>query len=241
MKLLTIYKLSLVLTVATVVLTSTPAGAQQAPSVQAAQPQQVLPQQIQAPVTLPLRLVATPEFCSRLQSTFTQYAVQRGYNRVQTTLLASGATSTVVDEFRQGRASDYISTVSLARYARQTEGIQQGYLPMAQFVGQAMGISGNIVLALSSGELRFIPHAQRGMNIVVVAQNGAALTPERAQKVAEIAHNLDIRIHVIWVGATDPAQTERLVEARSLAWLAAVTGGGFANLGGNANPCAQVM
>ena len=115
MKLMTIYKLSLALTVATVVMTSTPAGAQQA---QPAAPQQ-LPQQIQAPVTLPLRLVATPEFCSRLNSTFTQYAVQSGFNRVQTTLLTSGATSTVVDEFRQGRASDYISTVSLARYARR--------------------------------------------------------------------------------------------------------------------------
>lgn len=236
MKLIAIYKLSLAMTVATAVLASAPADAE------AGQPQAPRPQQTEAPVSLPLRLIATPDFCSRLQSTFSQYAVQSGYNRVQTTLLASGATSTVVDEFRQGRASDYISTVSLARYARQTEaGQQQGYLPMAQFIGQAMGISGNVVLALSSGELRFIPHAQRGMNIVVVAQNGAALTPERAQKVAEIARNLQIKIHVIWTGATDQAQLDRLAEARSLAWLAAVTGGGFANLGGSANPCAEVM
>jgi lipoprotein signal peptidase len=190
---------------------------------------------------MPLRVIATPEFCGRLQSTFTQYAVQSGFNKVQTTLMASGATASVIDEFRQGRASDYISTAALSRYAKQTEGVQNGYLPLAQFVGQAMGISGNIVLALSSGELRFIPHAQRGMNIVVVAQNGAALTPERAKKVAEVAHNLAIRIHVIWVGETDPNATERMAEARSLAWLAAMTGGAFANLGGTANPCSQVM
>ena len=53
----------------------------------------------------------------------------------------------------------------------------------------------------------------------------------------EIARGSQIKIHALWVGENESAQD--VEEARSLAWVAANTGGAFANLGGGQddNPC----
>ncbi len=202
---------------------------------QGQQPPQPLPQERQ---TLPLRIVNKAEFCGRLTQVFQNFGAANGFDRVQTAMLANGATAQVVQEFRTGRATDYLNAAALASYSRQPNRAPvDGYLPLAGFVGPALGLSNNVTIALSSGELRFIPFAQRGMDIVVIAQNAAALTPERAKKVAEVASQAQIKIHIVWVGpeAENGAVIE---EARSLAWLAAVTGGAFANLSGKDNPCA---
>ncbi len=202
-------------------------------------PQGKAPQALERP-TLPLRIVAKEQFCGRLAQVFANFGTANGLNQVQTAMLANGATSQIVQDFRTGRATDYINSQALAAFSRtQTPG-QEGYLPLAGFVGQAMGLGSNVTMALTAGELRFIPYAQKGMDIVVVAQNAASLTPERAKKVAEVAAQMGIHIHVIWVGpeADNGAVIE---EARSLAWLAAVTGGAFANLSGRDNPCALAL
>lgn len=80
--------------------------------------------------------------------------------------------------------------------------------------------------------------AQKNMEIVVIAQNAASLTPERAKKVAEVAKQAGIKINVVWVGGTQE-DGQAIAEARSLAWLTSVTGGAFANLSGSVNPCAS--
>jgi len=192
-----------------------------------------------APVTPPLRVVGKQVFCARLKQMFANYGVANGLDHVQTTLLATNASAAVVQEFQHGRATDFVSAAALAQLANvPNRAPPGGYLPLAGFVAAAMGLpSQNVTLALSSGELRFIPFAQKGMNMVVIAQNAAPLTPERARKVAEVARSLRIHISVVWVG-TLSGTGEALGEARSLAWLAAVTGGSFANLAGPANPCA---
>lgn len=206
----------------------------------AAQPATVEPPQQRAPQprpTLPLRIVNKAEFCGRLTQVFQSYGVANGFDRVQTAMLANGATAEVVQDFRTGRATDYINAAALAAYSRQPNRAPTvGYLPLAGFVGPALGLSNNVTIALSSGELRFIPYAQRGMDLVVIAQNAAALTPERAKKVAEVANQNQIKIHIVWVGPEAENGTV-IEEARSLAWLAAVTGGAFANLSGKDNPC----
>lgn len=218
-----------VLTLASLPLTMSVARAETPVAQQQAQPQQR--------TTLPLRIINKAEFCGRLTQVFQNYGAAAGYDRVQTAMLANGATTQVVQEFRAGRATDYINAAALASYSQQpNRAPENGYLPLAGFVGPALGLSGNVTLALSSGELRFIPFAQRGMDLVVIAQNAAALTPERAKKVAEVASQGQIKISVVWVGpeADNGAVVE---EARTLAWLAAVTGGAFANLSGKENPC----
>jgi hypothetical protein len=215
---------------------------------QAAQPtdprtQQAPKPQAQAPAApaaqpLQLRIVNQATFCSRMRQAFSQYAASNGYDAVQQTLLATSATVGIVEEFKLGRAADYVSASALSTYSRVPHrGPQNGYLPLAGFVGNALGLGANVTLALSAGELRFIPYAQKNMEIVVIAQNAASLTPERAKKVSEVAKQAGIKINVVWVGGTQD-DGQAIAEARSLAWLASVTGGAFANLSGSVNPCA---
>lgn len=213
---------------------------------QAAQPADPRPQQAPVPQaqtpaaqSLPLRVINQATFCSRMRQAFSQYAASNGYDAVQQTLLATSATVGIVEEFKLGRAADYVSASALSTYSRVPHrGPQDGYLPIAGFVGNALGVGGNVTLALSAGELRFIPYAQKNMEIVVIAQNAASLTPERAKKVAEVAKQAGIKINVVWVGGTQE-DGQAIAEARSLAWLTSVTGGAFANLSGSVNPCAS--
>lgn len=229
--------LSSVLSFSSVALAEPGAQPQQA-APQQAQPQAMPPQQ-QARPTLPLRIVNKAEFCGRMTQVFQNYGQANGYDKVQTAMLANGASAQVVQEFRTGRATDYINAAALAAYSQQPNRLpENSYLPLAGFVGPALGVTGNVTVALSSGELRFIPFAQKGMDLVVIAQNAAALTPERAKKVAEVAAQGQIKIHVVWVGPEAESNSGVIEEARTLAWLAAVTGGAFANLSGRDNPCA---
>lgn len=210
---------------------------QPAPQPGLGQQSQVAPQSV--PQALPLRVINQETFCTRMRQAFTQYAATTGYSSVQQTRLASSATVGIVEEFKLGRAADYVSAAALAAYSRVPAlAPQDAYLPVANIVGNALGIGQNVTLALSVGELRFIPYAQRNMELVVIAHNAAALTPERAKKVAEVAQQAGIKINIVWVGGTQE-DGQAIAEARSLAWLASVTGGAFANLSGQANPCAQ--
>ena len=208
--------------------------------------------QVQAPVigspaqgealqaSAPLRLVGRQEFCSKLAQSFGNIGVASGFDRVHTAMLATGAAVHVVEEFRSGRAFDFMR-VGLLRTIANVPAVvgDESYLPISGIVGEAMGVGSNAALALSSAELRYIPAAQRGSDVVVIAQNAASLTPDRTRQVAEIARTQGIRLSIVWVGSGDESQDKH--DARTLSWLAAVTGGGFANLGGQASPCGSSL
>lgn len=74
------------------------------------------------------------------------------------------------------------------------------YLPLAFLVGPAIGIGRSVNVALTPAELRFLPQAQRGIDFIVIAQNAAALNPERIHKIAAVARAGGTRLHVIWTG-----------------------------------------
>jgi hypothetical protein len=209
---------------------------------EAAMGQQDRMQQIAQPQSIPLKVVDKKMFCDRLKNRFEVYGRQNGYSQVQVAMLSNSATAGLIEEFRAGRATDFISTKAIAAFSRVPEKGQQGYLPVSNFVSGAMGLGSDITLALAVGELRFIPFAQKNKDLVVVARSTMALSPARAQKVAGIARDGKIRVNVIWMGRTDLEEDEdKMSEARQLAWLAAVTGGSFVNLSGTKNPCGFVM
>lgn len=195
-----------------------------------------------APAAAPqIRLISKEMFCKNLQLTFVQYAATNGYSKIQTKMLASTATQMVVQEFRNGRASDYMNTAALAHYADQPDlAPKNTYLQMANFIGTAMGLSPKVSLALSTGELRFIPFAESDMDIVVIAQNAAPLTPERAKKIVEVATAKKVRISVLWVGAESIEATD-LDQTRMLGWIVSMTGGFLTNLGGSDTICGTLM
>ena len=64
---------------------------------------------------------------------------------------------------------------------------------------------------------------QKGMDMIVIAQNSAGMTPARAKKVSEVARAQGIKIHIVWVGGELEGEGSAANEARSLAWLAAIT------------------
>ena len=186
---------------------------------------------------LPLTVVNNKLFCGRMRQAFGQYAASHGYDPAQQSRLAMAATVTVIEEFKLGRAADYVSTAILAESSRVPQrGEANVYLPLGSVLGMALGLGSNVTLALSAGELRFIPYAQKNVAVIVIANNAASLTPERSQRVADLARQAGIRINIVWVGNNDESGLA-IEEARSLAWLASVTGGIFANLSGRENPC----
>lgn len=188
-----------------------------------------------------IRLIPKEMFCKNLQLTFVQYAATNGYSKVQTKMLASTATQMVVQEFRNGRASDYMNTAALAHYADQPDlAPKNSYLQMAKFIGTAMGLSPKVSLALGTGELRFIPFAETDMDIVVIAQNAAPLTPERAQKIVEVATAKKVRVSVLWVGP-ESIDASDLDQTRMLGWIVGMTGGFLTNLGGSDTICGTLM
>jgi len=191
--------------------------------------------------SIPVRIMSKDIFCKRLQSSFVEYASTTGYNKLQTAMLASTASQMVVQEFRNGRASDYMDAAALAHYAQQPDlAPKNSYLQMAAFVGNAMGLSPRVSLALSTGELRFITYAQANTDIVVIAQNAAPLTAERAAKIVEVAKSLKVRVSAIWVGS-DTMEASDVEKTRLLGWIVAMTGGFLTNLGGTETACGTLM
>jgi hypothetical protein len=199
---------------------------------------------------VPVQMISRQDFCNRLSTGLKQFGLASGYDAKQSGLIASAATDELVSAFKSGRASDYINSSALAPLAKLSGADAMvkapGYIPMANFLAPALGIlPAQTVLALSAAELRFIPHVQQGMNIIVIAQNAAPLTPERAKAVAETAGRLKIKIHVLWVGDSVSASggegpSVSRSESQAMAFLAAVTGGTYADLSG-ADHCGRSL
>ena len=197
--------------------------------------------QIAPAITSTVKLTEHQRFCSRLQQTFTAYGKSQGMTALQTTRLAEAASHTLVDGFRDGRVSDYVNVNALREYAGTAIEANETYIPLASFIGGALGIAKPVTLALSAGELRFIPFAQRGMELVVISRDAMALTPPRARKVAQIAKSQGIKIHVVWTGSTLGKDLRGKEGAQTLLWLASNSGGTFADLSGPNNPCGTLL
>lgn len=180
-------------------------------------------------------------FCNRLSQAFSSLGTQAGYTPTQTAQIATGAMAKVIQEFRSGRPSDFLHSQSLLADSNlPMEKNIPGYISTAPFIGQAMGTSAQVSLALSSSELRFIPHIPKKTDVIVVARNAAALTTERVQKIIELAKQQEIKIHVLWVGEFDD-NSQEIEEARVLAWIVSATGGRFTNIGGQEWPCPNLL
>jgi len=198
-------------------------------------PAVVLAQAAEAPRKFVVRNIPRDQFCKSMQGMLANWGAGAGFDARRSTIMATSVTSELVDSFRTGRATDWIDQKSLVRIMNRerADGVAPGYIPLAAFLAPAMGTRpGSTSVALSAGELRFIPHAQRGTDIVVIAQSAAPLNPERARTVADVARKLDIRLSVVWVGTPGVAEETTHEDRSALAFLTSITGGGFVDLGG---------
>jgi len=179
-----------------------------------------------------IRIVQTEDFCRRINGVFLQFADSVGLNRGDGIQVASNGVTSLLAGFQQGRASLYLDPTELSKKIRVAEGRERQYLVVSRIMGAAMGIqTQSIDMALSASELRFLPHAQSGSEIVLIAQNANALNPNQLKNVVDTARRLNIKIHVVWVGRVTKSNAKSLQgEARAMASLASSTGGAFADL-----------
>lgn len=210
-------------------------------------PQQLAPQAVALPAQerLQLRVVSRAAFCNSITGSFVQYAQANRYDQIQSALLVSAGVAALVGEVRNGRAQQYVSTNALAALANvPPRAPQDSLIPLGALLGPALGVKSDATLAMSAGELRFLPFAQRGMDVIVLARNVDDLSEERVMKVAAVARELGVRISAVWVGGNQDSSKGGAADsdAKILAWLAAATGGSFADLssaGVAGNPCAD--
>ncbi len=179
--------------------------------------------------------------CKGFQSVFKSLASEKGMSPVLSEGYAIGATATFIEDIKNQRASDVVSLSQLEKFVpeRARPGLT-GYGNTAGIISAALGLK-NITLLLSTQELRFLHLAERGVDVVVLAQNAASLTQERHSKLIDIAKNLGFRIHVIWVGSA-PSESEMVkFDFTLLAALAAQTNGAVIDLSRSENPCAKSL
>jgi hypothetical protein len=190
-----------------------------------------------------LKVIGRRDFCARFSNSFSKLASSGGLDASRSLIFGNQASSSIIDQFRQGRASDFINAQALRTIAgnngMQLPQTTNGYLPLTHFLAGALEIQKPVHLVLSAGELRYVPFGQQRIDIVVIADNAASLTPDRAQKVASVARNLNMTINVVWAGTTPMNQDNS--EAQPLAFLSAATGGAFVDLSGAGDPCQAVL
>jgi hypothetical protein len=197
------------------------------------------PQRVALPANerVELRQVPRAAFCESLTGSFVRYAELNRYDQIQSALIVSVGVAAIVGEVKAGRAQPYISTKALSSLANvPARTAEDTLIPLAAMVGPALGVRPDANLVMAASELRFLPLAQKGVDVVVFARNVDELTEDRVMKVASAARELGVRVSTVWVGPATRGAAEG--DAKMLAWLAAATGGAFVDLSGNGNPCA---
>ncbi len=186
--------------------------------------------------------LSKPMICERVKTVFKGLAVEKGLSPVLSESYALGATATFIDDMKNQRSSDVISLSALERVVpeRSRPGLT-GYANTGAIVSQAFGFTKGVTLLLATPELRFLHLAERGVDVVVIAQNAASITQERHAKLVEIAKQLGSKIHILWVGGSPNDDQLTKFEFTLMAQLALQTGGSVTDLSGSGNPCAQTL
>lgn len=188
-----------------------------------------------------LRIVQKEEFCRGMNDSLIQFTRANGMTPSESQLAAGRTSGNLLQGFQEGRGTLYLDVADIDPRMKSAEGKEENYLVVANLMGRAMGIQAQTIeMVLSVSELRFIPHAQAGSEIVVVAQNGSALNPARIKSVAETAKRLNIKLNVIYIGNLAKRSKSMAQDATNLAYLAAFTGGAFADMS-NTKTCGKMI
>ena len=203
---------------------------------------------------IPVEVVTRNVVCARLMQTFANEAAAEGLDPVEQDLFTGVGAASLINALQTGEleakvvrragaartpantapepALSYVRLDVLTTNAhiapRTSEPL---YAPLAAFLAPVVGAIGDVGVAMSPDELRFLPFAQKGMSMIVVARNAAGFDAERSRRVADIARTLAIRIYLVWAGPENPPAP--------LMDLVASTGGAAAVLGADAKACRQ--
>lgn len=181
--------------------------------------------------------INTQSFCQNLQNSFIKYATGQGYSQIQAAMLASNAATVLIAEIKSGTDSQYINAQALAKLANIPTTGNEGYLPVANFLKQALRLDRHTLFTSDVNELKYVPFANENTDLLVVTNNIKELTPKRAQMVAKAAKSSNIRLSFVWIGET-PETDENANQATSLlSTVARATTGKFVDLSGQDIAC----
>jgi hypothetical protein len=187
---------------------------------------------------LPLKVIDATGFCRRLNHHLRLVALKTGLNPANSELFAKASTLSLISDLKLGYRGEFLRTDKLAANAQLPKmHSQPQYVSVANLLSFAMGSSKELAIVTSPSGLKRIPHAQQGIEVLLVAHKNMVLNANRAQQVANAAKRLNIRVHVLWVG-NENAHTRNPVTL-PLIWTAAATGGSVANLGGAEAQCLE--
>ena len=177
---------------------------------------------------------STSRVCVVMHNRFLAIGEQLGYDRVARSVLATKAIRAMTDVLVKSNAAEFVDVSYVAEAAGlpATKTVKR-FVPVAPLFGEAIGLKQVPLVVFSADALKYLPYQQMNSDLVVVTSDATPLNKRRAQRVAVLAKNLNIRIHTLWTGPT-PGRTH-LGNSQALAWLAAATGGKFVEF--TANSC----
>jgi hypothetical protein len=187
-----------------------------------------------------LRLVSRQVVCQRISEELTRYGVSIGLNKSTSQLYALESTQKVIANFRLGDRHEFVDMRTLPFHQEITPKPENSFLNLVGILGNSLGLQGRVIMGFDVNELRFLPQVQLGSEIIMVVRNTEGMTADRAKTVVAVANKLQVKVSIVWVGAAAPDATGAF-DQDALAYLAAVTGGTYVDLGGNREPCSQIL
>ncbi len=143
---------------------------------------------------------------------------------------AAAAAQTVVQNIRVGNIANIVPLQQLGLSADGgSERELRRFMSLRDILVGGLNTPAEFLLAFDTDELKYVPHAVSGTNILLLVKDANALTPERARLITGIAQRNRISISTIWYG---PTHEEGVRAATGLAFLTGMTNGVFVDLNG---------
>lgn len=143
---------------------------------------------------------------------------------------ATVAAQQIVRTIRAGQVAQVVplQMLGLSEHGGSERELRR-FISMRDILRAGLNTPAEFLLAFDVDELKYVPHAVSGTNILLLVKDASALTPERARVITAIAQRNRITISTVWYG---PAHEEGVRAATGLAFLTGMTQGVFVDLNG---------
>lgn len=176
----------------------------------------------------PLRVLSSQQFCTNMIRAFATSNLVQGETKEQVAQ-AQMAAFKLHELLRAGTLSHIVPISQLGLTTDTQEKELRRFVNLQTVLSQSFGTGEDFILAFRVDELRYLPSVKPGGSVLLIINEAAALTPERARMVTGLAQKQGIRLSFAWYG---PMHEAGIREATGLAFLSGVTNGLFVDLNG---------
>jgi hypothetical protein len=181
-----------------------------------------------------LNIISGQQFCHSLTEELKEISIRSTASRKNTMLATSLMSTSIIKSMRAGATTDFLNLQAIiGKDLIPGKDLKRTMIPFSFLIQHTLKLNKPITLAFQPDELRYIPYAQEGMHIVLLADSMGTMNAKRAKSVIYIAKRARITISVIWTGPS--SKNNRTAEAMVL--LSSLTNGAFIDLGGDEDIC----